>query len=404
MLASVASGTTKISNFAPGRDCASTLDCLRAAGVGIQRSGDELLVQGGLQETDKPLLLDCGNSGTTIRLLAGLFAGQGIGCELSGDDSLRRRPMDRVVEPLQRMGAEINSNAGRPPLKIAGGKELRGSRYVLLVASAQVKSAILLAGLNANGTTTVVERTQTRDHTERMLAAFGVTVATNDNAEGEEISLEGGQRPIATRVDVPGDISSAAFFLVGAAMMRGSDLMIENVGLNTTRTAVLDILRAYGAFIEIGNERISGGEPYGDIHIVSTAGLSRPAGFVIEGDAAAKLIDEIPVLAVMGAHAAGGLEVRGAGELRQKEADRIAAITANLTRMGAKVAEYADGFAVMPSVLSGAEIESFGDHRIAMAFAVAALAAEGATIIADAECVGISYPGFFEDLGAVSID
>lgn len=403
LLAAIADGTTQIRNFSASEDCATTLKCLAELGVEIRRDGGEVGITGRPQGfATPPAALDCGNSGTTMRLISGLLAGLGIEATLTGDESLRSRPMGRVITPLEKMGAVIGSSDGKAPLHIEGGRNLIGIEYELPVASAQVKSCVLLAGLDADGPTAVIEPTPTRDHTERMLRGFGVEVDVAPFGSGRRISVRGGSRLTATDLTVPGDVSSAAFFLVAAAILPGSDVTITDVGLNPTRSAIFDVLKAYGVELQIMNERISAGEPIGDIRVRSSQPPERPAGYTIRGEMVANLIDEVPVLAVLGAFSEGGLEIRDAGELRVKESDRIASIVKNLRAMGADIEEFDDGFCVEKSELKGGRVDSFGDHRIAMAFAVAGLAAEGETAIENAECAAVSFPVFYEVLGSLT--
>ncbi|MBX3296041.1 MAG: 3-phosphoshikimate 1-carboxyvinyltransferase [Acidobacteria bacterium] len=404
MLAAIAAGTTRISNFSASKDCGSTLECLTTLGVGIASSGSEVIITGRPDGFQSPAAeLDCGNSGTTIRLMAGLLAGLGVEATLTGDESLRSRPMGRIIGPLEKMGALIESSEGKAPVHLVGGRKLVGIEYELPVASAQVKSCVLLAGLNAAGSTSVIERTPTRDHTERMLRGFGVEVDVSAFGSGRKISVHGGSRLKATDLTVPGDVSSAAFFLVAAAILPDSDVTIRDVGLNPTRSAILDVLRAYGVGIEIANERISGGEPIGDVRVRSLVLPKRPTGYSIRGEMVANLIDEVPALAILGACSEGGLEICDAGELRVKESDRIASIVTNLRAMGAEIEEFENGFRVEMSELKGGRFDSFGDHRIAMAFAVAGIAAKGETVIENAECAGVSFPAFYEVLGSLAV-
>jgi 3-phosphoshikimate 1-carboxyvinyltransferase len=406
LLGAIANGVTRIGNFATSRDCVSTLGCLKQLGVEISRNGTDIEITGvgknGLSKPQTPL--DCGNSGTTMRLLAGILAGQRFESELTGDDSLRLRPMRRIIEPLTLMGAAVESEDGRAPLKISGGK-LSGLRYELPVASAQIKSSVLLAGLYADGTTTVIEGTPTRDHTERMLRRFGVDVSIVMNGECSAVSVTGETELTATEIEVPGDISSGAFFLIAAACLPGSHLKVTGIGLNPTRTALLDVLRRFGVELEIAGGGEMSGEPVGDItvrgRIESTPST---AVNVISGQAVAGLIDELPILAVLGTQLDHGLKVLEAQELRVKESDRISAVVENLKRMNAGVDEFEDGFRVRRSHLRGAKVDSFGDHRIAMAFAVAALLADGETEIAGAECADVSFPGFYDALAGVTVD
>ena len=406
MLAAIAEGETSIRNFAPGADCASTLRCLEDLGVAISRrqtkteAGDpseELIIKGrglrGLQPAAGTL--DAGNSGSTMRMLSGLLAGHPFRSVITGDESLQRRPMKRVMEPLTRMGARFTArNENYPPLEIEG-TLLHGIQYNLPVASAQVKSAVLLAGLLAEGETAVTEPVQTRDHTEIALQEFGAQVVRTLRAT----TVTGGHALTAAKLAVPGDISSAAFFLCAALLFPSSDLYLQDVGLNPTRTAMLDFLSAMGAQVKVLNIGVSCGELIGDIHVTG----SSLRGGVIEGEMVAALIDEIPALAVLGAHTDDGLILRNAEELRLKESDRISTTAENLRRMGATVDIHPDGF-VIPGRqrLQGAELDSFADHRIAMAFAVAALAAEGESLMHHSDAAVVSFPDFFEQMEKVA--
>lgn len=404
LLAALAKGETRLENFASSADCASTLDCLRQLGVEIRREAAVVRVTGvGKNEFQKPAgPLDCGNSGTTMRLLAGILAGQPFDSILIGDESLSRRPMKRVIEPLSRMAARIEAADNRPPVKISGRNPLKAIDYQANVASAQVKSCVLLAGLNADGKTSVLEKTPTRDHTERMLRWFGVRVEEKAGKDGKIIAVAGDAELSAKDLQIPSDVSSAAFFLVAAACLKGSELVLRRVGLNGTRRAVLDVLQDFGAELEIFNDGEVCNEPVGDLRIRGSQNLKpKSASNVLQGEIIANLIDEIPILAVFGTQVEGGLEVRDAAELRVKESDRIKSVVENLRRMGAEVEEFADGFRVGKSRLKAARVESFGDHRIAMAFAVAALLADGETEIADADCAAVSFPEFFETLRRV---
>ena len=403
MLASIAKGTSRISNFAASEDCSSTLRCLEGLGVEIRRDGTSVEVIGrgknGLLAPRAPL--DCGNSGTTMRLLSGILAGQPCESTLIGDESLSRRPMKRIIGPLTEMGAEIEATDGHAPLTISGRSPLKPLNFELPVASAQLKSCVLLAGLYANGETAVIETEPTRDHTERMLRAFGVDVAIREGGERRRIMISGSSVLTATDLQVPSDVSSAAFFLVASACLAGSRIEMPGVGLNPTRTGVIDVLRSFGASIDTADERISGGEPIGTL-IVSGDGRLGARLNKVSGGIIANLIDEVPILAVFGTQVEGGIEIRDAGELRVKESDRIAAVAENLRRMGAEVQEFEDGLKVERSRLKGASIDSFGDHRIAMAFAVAGLFADGETEIRGAECAAVSFPGFFDVLSSVT--
>lgn len=408
MIAARANGTSPIRNFSASEDCGATLRCLEQLGVQITRNQNQIAIhgvgRGGLRPPAAPL--DCGNSGTTMRLLAGVLAGQDFAATLIGDQSLQTRPMQRIIEPLEMMGAEISATEGRAPLTIRGKYPLRPIDYELLVASAQVKSAILLAGLNAEGKTTVIEDTPTRDHTERMLRWFGVDVETGPaEKEAQTFAALTGLADFAGRdVNVPGDISSAAYFIAAAALLEGSSLEIANVGLNPSRTAFLDVMKQLGFPIALTNLREENHEPAGTIHAGGsrTGDISPAATFTIDGALVAALIDELSLLAVVGSQLEGGIEIRDAGELRLKESDRIAATVAGLRAMGAQVEEFDEGLRVGPTRLRGARIDSRGDHRIAMSFAIAALLAEGETEITGAECVNISFPEFFELLDSVT--
>ena len=358
----------------------------------------------GLSAPKEPL--DCGNSGTTMRLLAGVLAGQNFEATLTGDESLRSRPMQRIIEPLEMMGAQILSNDGRPPLTIKGRYPLQSVAYDLLVASAQVKSAILLAGLNADGETKVVEEVPTRDHTERMLRWFGARVEQGAAPkEGQTFAAVTGPASFAARdIDVPGDISSAAFFIASASLIDGSLLGIVNVGLNPGRIEFLDVATSLGWPVRIEERRDRSNEPAGILRVEGAPAVkqSTDTPLVIDGDRIAGLIDELPLLAVIGSQLDGGIEIRGASELRVKESDRIAATCAGLRVMGAGVEEFDDGLRVGGRTrLRGARIDSRGDHRIAMTFSVAGLIAEGETEISDAECVSVSFPEFFNLLSSV---
>jgi 3-phosphoshikimate 1-carboxyvinyltransferase len=395
MLASLAEGVSEISHFSAAADCRSTLDCLSRLGVRVEKKGDSLRITGnGLGGLRPPRrTLDAGNSGTTMRLMAGILSGQEFRSKIDGDNSLRRRPMLRVIEPLEKMGARIHAReGGRAPLEIEGTR-LSPIEYTLPVPSAQVKSAVLLAGIFADGVTSVIEPVRTRDHTELALAEFGARL----EREGAAIRLHGRPRLAARSLSVPGDLSSAVFFLAAALVLPGSNLLIQNVGLNPTRSAVLDVLGAMGAPVKILSVHSSSGELVGDISV-----QHEPLqGGIVEGDIIAQLIDELPALAILGPFTEKGIEIRNAAELRVKESDRIAALAENLRRMGAQVEELPDGLRVAgrsTGRLRGAEVDPHGDHRMAMAFAVAALGAEGETVIRDADCTGVSYPEFFSTL------
>ena len=399
LLAALAGGTSTISGYSTGADCRSTLRCLRALGVDIEETAETgetstVTVAGrGIGAFVRPAqVLDAGNSGTTMRLLAGILAGHPFDTVLTGDASLQRRPMRRIIDPLRRMGGHVDSADGRPPLRIRGGA-LEGITYAPPVASAQVKSAVLLAGLHARGITRVHERTPTRDHTERALEAFGVPLTRANGA----VAVAGGSplRPLA--LAVPGDPSSAAFWAVTAAAVPESDVTLEAVGLNPTRTAFLDVLRRAGADIEMDVANTSGGEPSGGIRIRS----GRLRDVEIGATEVPALIDELPVLGALAAHGPA-VEVTGAAELRHKESDRITALAAGLRAIGVRVEERPDGFrAERDGTPAGGTVDAAGDHRLAMAFAVAALAGAGPSVIAGAGVVDVSYPGFFSALDAL---
>ena len=395
MLGGIAEGTTTIHNYSTGADCQSTLACMAALGARIERVDGKVLIHGGaLQEAAGQL--DAGNSGSTIRMLSGILAAQGFTSRIGGDESLSRRPMDRIIRPLAEMGAHIEGHSlperkgSFPPLTIHG-RPLHGIDYTLPMASAQVKSCVLLAGLFAAGDTIVREPIRTRDHTEIALQEFGADIEVHQRV----IKLATGAHLTGREVVVPGDLSSAAFFLVAALLMPDANLVIHNVGLNPTRSALLDFLAGVGAAIKVIDVKQSGGELIGSLRIRA----SKIKGGVIEGALTAALIDEIPALAILGAASSGGLVVKDAGELRVKETDRLAAVATNLRAMGAQVQETEDGMVITGGIpLHGARLDSFGDHRIAMAFVVAGLFAEGETVITNTECVNTSYPGFYQTL------
>jgi 3-phosphoshikimate 1-carboxyvinyltransferase len=396
MLAAIAEGTTRLENFSTGADCASTLSCLSALGVEIQREENAVLIRGlgpRLQPPKTPL--DCGNSGSTMRMLSGILAGQEFASELVGDESLSRRPMARVIAPLEAMGAKISSaDGGRPPLRITGA-HLKAIDYHMPVASAQVKSAVLFAGLFAQGETRVTEPVRTRDHGELALRAFGAEVSKH----GNQAAIAGGQKLHAIDAEIPGDLSSAAFFLCAAALFPGSRLLISGLLMNPTRARLLDILILMGVGIAVAELEDKHGELVGSVEVDGRD----LRGATIAGADTAALIDEIPALAAIAPYTASGIEVRDAKELRVKESDRIAAIATNLRAMGAEFEEFEDGLKIPGGQsLRGAEIDSFGDHRIAMAFAVAALRAKGETTIHRADAAVISCPGFFAALEALS--
>lgn len=403
ILASLADGVTKITNFGSSADCSATVECLRALGVKIDRSGSELIVHGvGKDGLKRPSAeLNCENSGTTMRLMSGVLAGQDFESVLVGDESLQKRPMKRVIDPLISMGADVEGTDGHAPLRIKGRRPLRAIDYVPAAASAQLKSCVLLAGLNADGETSVLEKTPTRDHTERMLKWLGVDVREDASADGTKISVSGSERLNAKDIQVPSDLSSAAFFMVAAGFLDGSELVMPNVGVNGSRKAVIDVLQGLGVDIEITNEQVVCNEPVADLKVRGKSKIGSSGRQSLSGGVIANLIDEIPILAIAGTQLESGLEIRNAGELRIKESDRIAAIVENLRRMNAEIEEFEDGFSVAKSNLKGAVLGSFGDHRIAMAFAVAGLFAEGETEIIGAECAAVSFPAFFDELRRV---
>ena len=411
MFAALADGVSLITNFSTSADCAATLSCLKQLGVSIERENEGLLIIGagidGLRAPQAPL--DCGNSGTTMRLLAGILAGQDFNSTLTGDESLRSRPMQRIIEPLQMMGASISSDGGRAPLLIHGHKGLTAISYELLVASAQVKSCILLAGLSVRGRTEVIENQITRDHTERMLTSFGVEVETGEaEREGENArfaAVTGPARLTAQRVSIPGDVSSAAYFIAAAALIPGSSLTILDVGVNPTRSLFLKEFREFGLDVEVTDADENNNEPVGVVRVRGQRmehSKTSDSPTMIQGLVVPQLIDELPLLAVVGSQISGGIEIRDAAELRVKESDRIATTALNLRAMGASVEEFEDGLRVDgPTRLRGARIDPRGDHRIAMAFTVAGLIAEGETEIADPDCVAVSFPEFFGLLESV---
>ncbi len=394
MLAALAEGTTRLRNFSTGADCASTLACMSALGAKVERNNGEITIHGcaGMLR-QSPTALDCGNSGSTMRMLSGILAGQPFESELIGDASLSRRPMRRIIEPLTKMGASISSQDGHAPLRVRGAK-LQGISYKPPVASAQVKTSLLFAGLFAKGETTVEEQVRTRDHGEVALRAFGAELS----GDKERVTIKGGQKLKAIEAVVPGDISSAAFFLCAAALFPESNLVIDSLLLNPTRAVLLDVLTALGARVRMVQVEESHGELLGTITV--EAGPLK--GVKLAGAQSAALIDEIPVLAAIAPYTRDGIEVRDARELRVKESDRIAAVAKNLRAMGAQVVEYEDGLSVPGGQqLHGAEIDSEHDHRIAMAFAIAALRAKGDTLIRGADAAQISFPEFFQMLGGV---
>jgi 3-phosphoshikimate 1-carboxyvinyltransferase len=401
MIAALAEGASELRHFAAAADCHSTLQCMKALGAEMKLDKDAVRIIGrglrGLKSSRRAL--DAGNSGTTMRLLAGILAGQEFMSQLTGDSSLQNRPMNRVVGPLRQMGADIRARDDNfAPLEIRGGR-LHAIDFKMPMASAQVKSAVLLAGLFAEGETMVTEPARTRDHTELALEEFGAPIEKS----GMTVRIQGlaagngGAKLRGRSLDVPGDLSSAVFFIAAASLFPDSNLLIHNIGLNPTRTAILDVFASMGASLQMLSVRSAHGEIVGDLAV---KGASLKGG-VIEGGQIPLVIDELPMLAALGPYTEQGIEIRDAAELRVKESDRIAALAENLRRMGATVEERPDGLRVegrQGGRLRGAEIEPHGDHRIAMAFAVAALGASGATVIRDAGCAAVSYPAFYEDL------
>jgi 3-phosphoshikimate 1-carboxyvinyltransferase len=399
MLGALANGKTRVTGFLPGEDCLATMAALDAMGVGFDRTGDTsvTIAGAGLHGlASPPAPLDMGNSGTAMRLLAGLLAGQAFDSTLIGDASLSRRPMERVAAPLRSMGAKIATDDGTPPLRIAGGRSLGGIDYEMPVASAQVKSAILLAGLYAQGSTRVAEPAVTRDHTERMLTMFGQPVRRDGNA----VVLDPAGRLAATDVAVPADLSSAAFFLLAGAIADEGELVLDNVGLNPTRTGVLRILKLMGANIEIAPRRESASEPAGKLIVRP----SRLRGIEVPPELVPLAIDEFPLVFVAAALADGDTVISGAAELRHKESDRIGVMATGLRALGAAVEERPDGALIRGGRLAGGDVDSHGDHRVAMAFAIGAAAADGAVRIRDAANVATSFPGFVPAARAVGLD
>ncbi len=400
MFGAIAKGLTEVTNFLQGADCLSTISCFRQLGISIENTPEKILVHGrglhGLSASEK--ILDAGNSGTTTRLLSGILSGQEFSSVLTGDASIQKRPMKRIMEPLSLMGAQIESvrHNGCAPLSITG-RPLHGISYATPVASAQVKSAILLAGLYADSPTQVTEPLPSRNHTELMLKGFGANLVS----EGKTALLRPGFPLFGQKIEVPGDISSAAYFLAAGLLVPGSEILVKNVGINPTRSGILSVIRSMGGRLEILNERLCAGEPVADLFV----SFSPLHGTVIEGELIPALIDELPMIAVMAAFAQGTTVIRDAAELKVKESDRIATTTAGLKAMGADVTPTQDGMIICGGrTLHGASVSSFEDHRIAMSFAVAAMAAEGTTVIENGDCVRISYPGFYNDLALLASD
>ena len=398
MFGALSKGTTEVTNFLQGADCLSTIDCFRRLGIAIENTSEKIIVHGkglhGLTKSDK--ILDVGNSGTTTRLISGILAGQNFETILNGDESIQSRPMKRIMEPLSLMGADIASlrDNNCAPLRIAG-SPLHGIHYTSMVSSAQVKSCILLAGLYADGLTSVTEPSVSRNHTELMLRGFGANVVCRDKTA----AITPDPELIGQKIEVPGDISSAAYFIAAGLIVPGSEILVKNVGINPTRDGIIRVCQAMGADITLLNKREHGGEPVADI-LVRYSSLEATT---IEGEIIPTLIDELPMIAVMACFAKGTTVIKDAAELKVKESDRIAVMVDNLSRMGAHITATDDGMIIEGGFpLHGAEIDSHLDHRIAMSFAVAALASEGETTIKDADCVKISYPHFYEDLFRLS--
>ena len=395
MFGALAKGTTRITGFLQGADCLSTISCFERMGISIENRGDEVLVHGqGMRGLKKPAgVLDCGNSGTTMRLISGILSAQDFDVTLTGDASIQKRPMKRIMTPLSQMGASIRSIPGNgcAPLAICG-RPLTGIHYDSPVASAQVKSSVLLAGLYAQGETSVTEPSLSRDHTEWMLGLFGANIVS----EGRTARIQPASELTAADIQVPGDISSAAYFIAAALMVPGSQLLIKHVGINPTRAGILAVCQAMGGDVRLLNVQDKKGEPTADLLVTHSA----LKGTVIEGDLIPTLIDELPVIAAMACLAEGRTIIRDAAELKVKESNRIAVMAENLSAMGAQVQETEDGLVIEGGhPLRGALIDSHDDHRIAMTFAVAALCAQGETKIQGGECVNISYPAFYSDLG-----
>ena len=394
MFGSVAHGVTTVTNFLNGDDCLSTISCFRKLGVRIEESNDQLRIFGngfeGLTEPNE--LLDVGNSGTTIRLLMGILAGRPFFSSLIGDESIGKRPMTRVTNPLSNIGAKIDGrhNGSYTPLSIRGG-HLESINYTLPVASAQVKSALILAGLQADGVSQIIEPAETRDHTERMIRRFGGEIEKNNKV----ITVKGGQKLTAASIHVPGDISSAAFFLVAGAIISGSEIHLKNVGLNSTRTGIIEVLQKMGADLEIHENHDNKFEPTGDL-IIKSSSLK---GTIIEGDLIPKLIDEIPIIALMATQAEGDTIIKDAEELKVKETNRIDTVVQELKKLGASIEATKDGMVIHgKSKLHGGVVSSHGDHRIGMMLAVAALLSKEEVLLEKPEAISVSYPNFFEHL------
>ncbi len=403
MFASIAQGRSVVRNFLRAEDPISTMNAFRSMGIEIEeKTGNELIIYGkGLYGIKEPFdVINCGNSGTTVRLISGILSGNPFFSVITGDDSLKQRPMARVIAPLKEMGADISARSGDKYLPISiKGRQLKAIDYKMPVASAQVKSCLILAGLYADGTTAITELQKSRDHTERMLKSMGANI----EIDGLVIKVKGrsgGMELSPIDVTVPADFSSAAFFIAAALIIPNSEILIKNVGINPTRTGLLDVLKKMGADIEIENIRDVSGEPVADIHCKTTSNLK---AVKIGGDTMPSLIDEFPILCVLATQAEGVTEIMGAEELRVKESDRIKSMAAELKKLGVELEEYPDGISIKGKAsLKGNVVESYHDHRIAMSLAIAALAAEGTTTINNSSCVDISFPGFFEELKRIT--
>jgi 3-phosphoshikimate 1-carboxyvinyltransferase len=397
MFGSIAYGETKVTNFLPGEDCLSTISCFRKLGVTIEESDNQLRIIGkGFEGLTEPTeVLDVGNSGTTIRLLMGILAGRPFFSSLVGDESIGKRPMTRVTNPLSEIGARIDGrkDGSFTPISIRGGG-LKPVNYHLPVASAQVKSALILAGLQAEGQSIIIEPEETRDHTERMIKKFGGEI----HKDNQNIMVKGGQKLTATSIHVPGDISSAAFFLVAGAVIPDSEIVLKNVGLNPTRTGIIEVMKKMGADLEILQNEETSFEPFGDL-IIKTSSLK---GTVIEGDLIPKLIDEIPIIALLATQAEGTTIIKDAEELKVKETNRIDTVVNELKKLGAKIEATEDGMIIYgKSVLSGGTVSSHGDHRIGMMLAIAALLCENEAELVNPEAISVSYPNFFAHLNSL---
>ena len=396
MFGAISEGITELTGFLNGADCRSTIGCFRALGIDIEQSNDKVIIHGkGLHGLSAPnTMLDVGNSGTTTRLISGILAGQPFKSKLNGDESIQKRPMGRIITPLTSMGAHITSikNNGCAPLEI-GGTALHSIHYDSPVASAQVKSCILLAGLYASGITSVTEPVLSRNHTELMLSGFGADIKT----DGLTASIVGNPKLTGQKISVPSDISSAAYFIAAGLICENADLLIKNVNTNPTRAGIIKVAQAMGGNIELLNERTVSGEPVADIH-VSTSQLK---GCEISGEIIPALIDELPIIAVMAAVATGTTVIKDAAELKVKESDRIATVTENLKAMGCDITPTDDGMIIEGGKLHGAHIKTYKDHRIAMSFAIAGLVADGNTTFDDEKCCVVSYPNFFETIGSI---